>query len=209
MSEYHKIPTVFKRDPDNSYKTLLEGDYATEALAYLADNDWEFTEKVDGTNIRVILNPGHAPQFGGRTDRAQIPATLLGALQERFFSQSRVLANAFPDGAVLYGEGYGAKIQKAGGSYRSDQDFVLFDVRVGAWWLERAAVEDIADKFDIDVVPVIGRGTLPDMVTAARNGITSKWGDFEAEGIVARPMVELEDRAGRRIITKIKCKDFA
>lgn len=209
MSEYHKIPTVFKRDPDNSYKTLLEGDYATEALAYLANNEWEFTEKVDGTNIRVILNPGHAPQFGGRTDRAQIPATLLGALQERFFSQSRVLANAFPDGAVLYGEGYGAKIQKAGGSYRSDQDFVLFDVRVGAWWLERAAVEDIADKFDIDVVPVIGRGTLPDMVTAARNGITSKWGDFEAEGIVARPMVELEDRAGRRIITKIKCKDFA
>ena len=28
----------------------------------------------------------------------------------------------------MYGEGYGAKIQKGGGNYRQDQDFVLFDV---------------------------------------------------------------------------------
>jgi len=33
-------------------------------------------------------------------------------------------------------------------------------------------------------------------------------GDFEAEGIVARPAVELKNRTCSRIITKIKCKDF-
>jgi len=38
--------------------------------------------------------------------------------------------------------------------------------------------------------------------------IESVWGDFQAEGIVARPGVELFDRAGRRIITKLKCRDF-
>lgn len=42
----------------------------------------------------------------------------------------------------------------------------------------------------------------------ARLGFKSTWGDFQAEGIVARPSVELKNRAGERIITKIKCKDF-
>jgi len=41
-----------------------------------------------------------------------------------------------------------------------------------------------------------------------RAGLVSKWGDFEAEGIVARPAVELKTRAGERIITKLKTRDF-
>jgi hypothetical protein len=36
----------------------------------------------------------------------------------------------------------------------------------------------------------------------------SLWGDFESEGIVARPKVELQTRGGRRIITKIKTVDY-
>jgi hypothetical protein len=39
-------------------------------------------------------------------------------------------------------------------------------------------------------------------------GFKSHWGDFIAEGIVARPKVELKTRAGHRIITKLKYKDF-
>lgn len=41
-----------------------------------------------------------------------------------------------------------------------------------------------------------------------RKGIKSQWGDFIAEGIVARPATELLTRNGERIITKIKHKDF-
>ena len=115
----------------------------------------------------------------------------------------------FPDGsAVLYGEGYGAKIQKGGGNYRANQDFVLFDVRVGPWWLQRVDVEDVATKLDIEVVPVIGEGTLHDAVALAKAGIVSTWGGFEAEGIVARPKTELMTRSGHRLIAKIKCRDF-
>ena len=47
------------------------------------------------------------------------------------------------------------------------------------------------------------------MVTAASQGFKSQWGDFMAEGIVARPAQELRTRDGHRIITKIKHKDFA
>jgi hypothetical protein len=70
-------------------------------------------------------------------------------------------------------------------------------------------VEDVAQKLGLDVVPIIGEGTLHDAVTAAKDGITSTWGAFQAEGIVARPKTELNTRSGHRIITKIKCRDFA
>lgn len=210
MKEYHKIDTVFKRDPETKYKTLLWGDYSQESFAYLADNEWVFTEKVDGTNIRVMVFDHVLGQivFGGKTDAAQIPAFLVRKLEERFLPQKDKLLEAFPDGGCLYGEGYGARIQKGGGNYRLDQDFVLFDVKVGEWWLQRDAIEQIASSLGLDVVPIIGRGTLTEMLTLAASGFKSQWGDFTAEGIVARPAVELKTRSGHRIITKIKFKDF-
>ena len=111
---------------------------------------------------------------------------------------------------MLFGEGYGARIQKGGGNYISDHtDFVLFDVRVGNWWLNRCDVESVAKRLGLRVVPVIGEGTLCDMVELTREGFKSTWGDFQAEGVVARPATELCTRGGHRIITKIKCKDFA
>jgi len=208
MHEYHKIQTVFKRDPSNKHRTLLEGQWTLPEFEYLANNKWVFTEKVDGTNIRVYFRDGKIA-FGGRTDRAQIPATLVERLNDRFLSQAERLTDIF-DGAevCLYGEGYGAKIQKGGGNYRPDQDFVLFDVLVGYWWLQRSDVEDVAKKLGLDVVPVIGTGTLLEMVERAKAGIPSTWGDFQAEGYVARPATELKTRSGHRLITKIKCRDF-
>lgn len=210
MSEYHKIQSIFKRDMTSKRKTLIEGEWTLPEFEYLAGNAWTFTEKVDGTNIRVIFKDGGIA-FGGRTDDAQIPAQLVGRLNERFLPMLQGLMDTtFPDGqAVLHGEGYGAKIQKGGGNYRVDQDFVLFDVRVGSWWLQRADVEDVAQRLGLEVVPVIGEGTLHDAVAWAKRGIRSTWGDFEAEGIVARPKTELQTRGGQRLIAKIKCRDFA
>lgn len=208
MTEYHKIQSLFKRDMECKRKNLIEGAWALPEFEYLAGNRWTFTEKVDGTNIRVIANAGGVT-YGGRTDSAQIPAQLVGRLNDRFLPLAPTLTEMFADGVVLYGEGYGAKIQKGGGNYRADQDFVLFDVRIGSWWLQRDDVEDVAEKLGLDVVPVIGEGTLHDAVALAKAGIRSTWGDFIAEGIVARPKTELATRSGHRIITKVKCRDFA
>ena len=217
MNEYHKIQTLFKRDMERNGKTLLEGQWTLPEFEFLAGNTWVFTEKVDGTNIRVMCQDyredgkQYGITFGGKTDAAQIPATLIERLVHRFHTdeQRARLAEIFPDGnACLYGEGYGAKIQKGGGNYRADQDFVLFDVKVGDWWLQRADVEDVAQKLGLDVVPIIGEGTLHDAIAAAKAGIASTWGNFQAEGIVARPKTELKTRNGHRIITKIKCRDF-
>lgn len=201
---YHKIQSVFKRDPETKYKTLLMGEYSIPEFEYLRDNEWVFTEKVDGTNIRVYWEDGKI-RIGGRTENAQIPTFLYDKLNEMFTPDK---FDDF-DSVTLYGEGYGARIQKGGGNYIPDGvSFVLFDVKVGEWWLKREDIYDIALKMDIEIVPVVGKGTLLDLVKLVEGGVYSVWGDFPAEGIVARPEVELKDRGGRRIITKLKYKDF-
>lgn len=206
MTEYHKIQTVYLRDPATKHRTLLAGQYAKPIFEYLAGCTWQFTEKVDGTNIRIVWD-GERAVFGGRTDRAQIHAGLVEHLRETFPAQK--LAEVFDGPAVLYGEGCGAKIQKGGGNYYPDQRFVLFDVLCGGYWLQRDDVDDVATKLGVPSAPVIGEGTLSRMVDLVRNdAMVSTWGDFRAEGIVARPAVECFDRRGDRVITKIKCKDF-
>ncbi len=210
MSEYHKIQSVFKRDPENRHKTFLEGQYTTEAFEYLKDCQWEFTEKVDGMNIRVT-HDGVSRRFGGKSENAQIPAPLIERLEELFPNEK--LEEVFKDLsgdaiAVLYGEGYGGKIQKAGSTYGPEQRFVLFDVKVGDFWLRTNDVLDVAFKLDLQCVPLFRQGTLPEMVEMCREGFDSKWGDFPAEGIVARPLTPLVDRRGHRVITKCKLKDF-
>jgi ATP-dependent RNA circularization protein (DNA/RNA ligase family) len=209
MNKYPKIQTVFLRDPDNNYKTLLEGQYAMPEFEYLKDNVWYFTEKIDGTNIRVQWN-GEDIYFLGRTEDAQIPPFLLKRLQDVFPTDCFIDAE-ISAGTCLYGEGYGARIQKGGGSYIPDGvDFILFDIKIADWWLERENIEDIAAKFGIDVVPIIDRGCLEDAVERVRCGFRSAiaYSDINAEGLVMKPEVELMTRGGNRIITKIKYKDF-
>jgi len=216
MTQYHKIQTVFLRNPEDKFKTLLHGEFTLPEFEYLKNNIWTFTEKVDGTNIRILYNceddaeclvPGF--EIRGKTDKADIPELLEKSLDNTFLPLNNKFSELFGDtGVCLYGEGYGGYIQK-GGRYRPDCSFVLFDIKIGHWWLKRGDIEDVAKKLGIDVVPIVGEGTLLDMVNKVSIGFKSAWNDnLMAEGIVARPKIELFDRGGRRIITKLKHKDF-
>ena len=110
--KYHKIQTIYKRDPETKYKTLLEGEFSLPEFEYLANNEWEYTEKVDGTNIRVDITE-NGITIGGRTDNAETPPFLLDAINELLDNDnSNHLAHSIGGDVSLYGEGYGPKIQK-------------------------------------------------------------------------------------------------
>ena len=208
MQEYHKIETIFERDMNGS-KKLIEGVYRNEAVEFLKDNEWEFTEKVDGTNIRVHWD-GHKVSFAGRTDKADIPKHLMEKLKELFDGEenAQIFEQKFAESEViLFGEGYGPKIQN-GGLYRDDVSFILFDVKIGNFYLRRKDVEDIARAFNIDVVPIIMNGTIQEAVDFVKTKPKSTIGKANMEGLVGRPKVEMYDRMGRRMIVKVKVKDF-
>ena len=207
MIEYNKIETLFNRDIAGT-KALIPGDYRNKAVEFLKDCKWQFTEKFDGTNIRVIWD-GHYVSFAGRTDKATIPQHLLEYLTKTFScpEAEQLFEQIYGDKTViLFGEGYGPKIQ-TGGKYRSDVSFILFDVIVGDNYQERAWVEETAKMFGIDVVPIVLEGSIDDGIAFVKSHPQSTIGTAMMEGIVGRPAIELRDRRGKRIIVKIKYND--
>lgn len=200
MEPYHKIESVFKRHPDTH--KLLEGQWKEPIFEYLKANPWQVTEKVDGTNVRIMWD-GEAITFGGRTDNAQMPTPLVNKLHELFPPGSM---NSFSPSTALYGEGFGAGIQK-GGDY-GEVDFILFDVKVGEWWLEVNDVLEISRTLRIRHVPVLDSMPLLVAVDLVKGTLPSVLKDGTAEGVVVRPAVELRTRWGNRLIAKIKEADF-
>lgn len=204
--EYHKIQTVFRRDEK---KLIIPGSWTMPEFEYLADKPWRWTEKVDGTNIRVHWD-GERVTVGGRTDNAQIPTFILSVIQPLVTPEK--FREVFPDcnDVTLYGEGYGPKIQ-SGGQYRKDNALILFDVRCGEWMLEPHNVEDVAGKFGLEVVPEVLK-SVDSLILAIQivslGAMQSKWAGAKIEGIVGTPRVPMYSRNGSRIITKLKLRDF-
>lgn len=208
MIEYNKIETLYQRDMEGS-KKLMEGVFRNKTVEFLKDNLWQFTEKIDGTNISVCWD-GHTVTFNGRTERAQIPAHLVNYLTSVFKTDDaeQIFEQKFGETPViLFGEGYGPKIQN-GGSYRNDVSFILFDVLISGNYQPRESVEDVAKAFGIDVVPIILEGTIQAGVEYVKTYPKSTIGTADMEGLVGRPKVEMRDRCGKRVIVKIKARDF-
>lgn len=224
MSEYHKIETLYERDP-KTFKLLPE--LKIKKPLYGIIKTWQWTEKIDGTNIRVVYTPGlkmncggmyqdESLYFGGRTDNAQLHADLYRWLQENITLEK--MRDVFADATepvVLYGEGYGAGIQKGGGDYSPTKKFILFDAKVGSWWLSQENVNDVASKLGIEVVHHYGEMTLESATSMVKAGFPSalalnNTGTMRAaEGLIGRPIEALFDKKGSRLIIKLKTKDFA
>jgi len=226
MNTYHKIQGFYKRYTEGVKKgKFIIGEYSTPEFELLKDIQWEWTEKIDGTNIRCTLyhylDKNNAIdfqlEFKGKTDKAELPTHLFVKLQETI-KKDKLVEIFNPeetmDDICLYGEGYGYKIQNGCKYFGGEKEvgFILFDVKIGKTWLKREDVEKIADQLGIKVVPIIGVGTIQEALECVQyanyHNFKSKFGDFIPEGLVIRPKIELRDRRGHRIITKIKYKDF-
>lgn len=211
--KYPKIQTLWKRDPEKKY-TIMEGQYSKDEFENVLK--WNVTEKIDGTNIRVIsqtipmFDGSKDLEFRGRTDKAQIPKFLLEHLEETFSTEK--LKEVFDDyeHLILYGEGYGGKMQKVGKLYRDESSFILFDVWIDGWWMERGNVLEIGKKLDVDVVPGFSSMTKYEIVeyvkSKPKSHISKK--PMTIEGIVARSEPLMLFRNGNPMMFKLKVEDY-
>ncbi len=200
--EYHKIETLYERGDNFKIKPEL----ILKNRVYGIIKTWHWTEKIDGTNVRAIWKDGKL-SFNGKTDNAQMPGDLIKWLYEHV--KPEAMADIFQGtNAVVYGEGYGAGIQK-GGLYSSTKKFIGFDVLVeDKWWLSREDTNDVLIKLGLDSVPYLGEMTLEEATAKVKQGFPSAIGTAQAEGMVGRPIETLFDKKGHRLIVKLKTKDF-
>lgn len=212
IKTYQKIFCPFKRDLEGS-REVLWGVWQNDTIEYLKYLPWTFTEKIDGTNIRIYWD-GYKISFAGRVETSEIPKYLLDYLNETF--NNPIVEELFEQSfgsreVILFGEGYGPKIQDVGAKYRDSLSFILFDVMINGNYQSRNTVEQIAKIFNIDVVPIVMTGTIYEAikyVMSQPKSIIAKDKDLFMEGLVGKPQLELQDRCGNRVITKIKWHDF-
>lgn len=206
--KYQKIHTLWKREKIGNKKgPIIEGEYSREEFEEI--EKWEVTEKINGTNIRIMFD-GENVEFDGRNENAEIPAQLCLELYD--ISIPERMTEIFGDEQIdvtLFGEGYGPNIE-GGGTYSDKQKFILFDVKIGKWWLKRDAVDNIAEELDIKSVPCIGCMDTESIVEFVKTKPASRipGSNKMMEGVVCRPKSGLLFRDGTPLMWKLKCNDY-
>jgi hypothetical protein len=224
--EYPKINSLWKRQgwyfdakdrKDLSLQagrqSFIVGDYACPEFA--AINRWMIDEKVDGTNVRIFWDPNDpvSPTFGGRTENSQLPTTLLQHLLHTFTRDK--MARQFPSASkvVLFGEGYGPKIQAVGARYRSDVSFILFDAWIDGWWLEKNRVLEVAAALDIEHTirqEILSTDEVVQFVKSRPKSYIAEDSSLVMEGVIARSYPLMLFRNNHTpIMFKLKVKEFA
>ena len=202
---------------------MIFGEYSRPEFEYLKDTDWEFTEKIDGTNVRFEKTGREPTEMLGRKQKSKLPLFLIediSYIKETIDNIVTWLGGE--EKLTIYGEGYGNRIQAAGKFYiPSKTSFIAFDaaysysegddeVSCRQAMLSREKFHNLCESLSLKTAPIVGTGTLKTMVAMVESKIYSACSveQIIAEGIVARPKFELLDSNRSRIICKLKHFDF-
>ena len=239
FAKFPKIQSLFKRYNDRADRERIgewiPGNYSTREFEALKSIPWKWTEKVDGTNIRVSFDNDHRILIGGKSDAAVIQPGLaqgicksLGAYDGVFFDRERL--SSFSESLtqiVIYGEGFGPGIQKAGVDYGEEKQFIAYDIFIKTtedphvgYWMPRDISHTILTAAEIPVVPNVFE--YPTKLTTLLNMFAYMMDCVEAdedsseikhatkkfkEGYVGMPCVDLFNARGGRIIVKLTYED--
>ncbi len=196
----------------------IEGIYSNPIFKYLRDCSWLWSEKLDGTNIRIIVpsqeNPDIRIKIKGRDDNSSIPQVLIDWILDWIHREDAIIRDSFVNGAILFCEGVGENIQK--GHLFGMQHLKLLDIKVGNFWLEKTSIAEIATSLYLDFAPIRLEGTIQDAInfvqgnqrSAFDNGLLEDRTSLRIEGLVGQPYHRLFDAQGNRIQVKIKWEDF-
>lgn len=227
---YSKINTLYKRHEDGPLKhCIIPGDFSDSETEILKDCKWKWYEKIDGTNMSyALIYKGDAStgsvydnydfEIHGKTPEANIPAHLLGKMKSLLTKEQAVDYFTWSKDGIppledieIFGEGYGVKIQKGGNYIKNDVGFIVFDIRIGKWWLTQDACDKIASDLNLQRVPYIGEMTVPEAEALVKTGFKSKIAenpDYDAEGLVGHAPLDMLRRNGSRILVKVKTCDY-
>jgi len=167
-------------------------------------------EKVHGTSAHIKWHEGNVSFFSG------------GASHELFVSlfDKEFLITKFTElwgdaaTVTIFGEAYGGKLQGMSKTYGDKLRFIIFDVLIGERWLVVPEATKVAEMFGLEFVPWKVISTDLDCLTAYRDSysqvafLRGMGGDKIGEGLVLRPLIEVNHSGGGRVIVKYKRDNF-
>lgn len=186
----------------------IENLYRSKAQEILLFKELYALEKVHGTSANISWKEGKVSYFPGGESLSKFKS---------LFDEERLVKHFTELGheeVTIYGEAYGGSCQKMSYMYGPELRFIVFDVMINGIWLDVPNMDEVACKFGQEVVPwrkitcdiavVDAERDLPSSVAKMR-GFTEP---HIQEGIVLRPLVEMFNRYGERMIVKHKHEKF-
>ena len=206
---FQKIKAPFLRDGPNDRLVNVNKPAFKWLEAFGPNQMFWASEKIDGTSVGLKWD-GERISFVGHTDKSQFCPRYLEYLQNRFGTpefESCVEAIFGDRPVTIYGEGISKDYNVHYGF--PDGEFIMYDIQFDSeLYAERQFVWEVAEKLAIKV-PFETKMTLLDAVDFVKTRPQSKLNsENKMEGLVLRPLVELYDNHGERLITKVKVKDF-
>lgn len=210
MKEYHKIETLFKFN--NETKKFNNDEFYNPTVELLKNHGWLFTEKIDGTNFRIMWD-GHKLTFGGRTNNATFSKVQLEFIENNLVNEDieRTFEQLFMEkNVIVYGELYGKGIQKDGDLYVDNDglSFKVFDIEINDIFLTYTNMKEVATNLGYNYVPLVLQGTIQEAIDYVLKTDKSTFSNANLEGLVGKPLGDLRDRLGKRIVVKIKKRDL-
>ena len=219
IKTYPKIRSLFKRDKDFKFTER----FVSSSLKEFSEGHfkWSGYEKIDGMNIRIYCNyETNIFKYFGRTEKAELPAHLVEEL-DGIVSSIKENKEAIVEAMgfnifVLFGEGFGHKIQK-GGLYLGDKvacnmfDCYAYIVRAEQYkgfWLDEEKLTELLEILKLQKPPSLGKISTAEAVEKVKKGFSSQYGTAPAEGLILKTDFPVFDSFGERMIFKVKTKDF-
>jgi len=215
FTKYNKFSSPFKKDEQFLNTAELTQD--------LPSGKWIITEKIDGSNIRIILTKPNEEgkreiligsrklilNVGDKTSKQY-----LDCLKEINLNKLKEYFKDVNSSVIIYGEGYGAGVQK-GGIYSPVKNFRVFDVRIGLAYQDWSFVEKVCIDNQLNIVPVVAISSsnicyhdcLYELNEHKETMIKEGTGGL-SEGLVYKFEPVLLNKYGERLIFKVKHKDF-
>jgi len=166
-------------------------------------------EKIHGTSARLSWHERNLTYFAGGAS--------LGAFTAIFNDadlKAKLVEIAGDDKITIYGEAYGGSMQKMSDVYGKSLGFIVFDVQYESGWLTVPEAKAFAESLNLEFVPFVECAMEIAALNALRDApseVAFRRGcgeDKQREGIVIRPLVEMTDTHGERVIAKHKTDKF-
>lgn len=217
FTKYEKFSSPFKKD-DKFFNTI-------EMAQNLPVGTWIKTEKIDGTNIRIILTK---PEEGMLQVKREVHIASRKLILNREDKGSNQYLDCLKDvnlhkieeyfkdvdsTVTIYGEGYGAGVQK-GGIYSKEKRFRVFDIRIGEAYQDFEYVKKVCLDNQLNLVPIIGEvreityGECHNSLVKFKETLLKEGDGGKPEGIVYKFEPVLLNKYKERLIFKVKFKDF-
>ena len=206
MSDERPTQYIYKPLP-----SLVGAQESWPAFAYLSTLTWRWTELIVGRMVRVIYQ-GAVRLIEGHSYAHHVPDAIihdLGACVPNNGKTNKLLPDDFA--AVFFIQAVGESDCHYGRGLR----FYLIDANVSGHWQDYSQLEEHAEWLGVPVTPIMSHGTPERAITTmvARSMLSSvaigPWATKTSiKGLILRPLAELSDVDGKRLIVQITAAEI-